>query len=51
MPPGTWAASVADPSQDLSTLDLTVSCRVEWAELGCFHWETIPADTVQALTA
>ena len=43
--PGTWAASVADLSQDLSTLDLTVSCHVEWAELGCFRWETIPADT------
>lgn len=24
VPPGTWAASVVDLSQDLSTLDLTV---------------------------
>ena len=39
------------PLGDLSTLDLTVSCRVEWAEGGCFPWETSPADTVQVLTA
>ena len=45
LPPGIWAASVANFSQDASAPDLALSCGVEWAEPGLSGWERTHADS------